>query len=71
MYTIQSTVKLSLVTETRNTAKIGLNFLMYLFIHVAGVLNRKITINKTVFEKEAFILKETDFSIHTCTHDIQ
>lgn len=39
------------------------------FIHVVGVLNRKITINKTVFEKEAFILKEKNFSIHT--HDIQ
>lgn len=42
---------------------------MYLFIRVVGVLNRKITINKTVFEIEAFILKETNFSTHT--HDIQ
>lgn len=63
-------MKLFLVIEIRNIVKIGLNFLMYFFIYVAGVLNRKITINKIVFEKEVFILKEIDFFIHICTYDI-
>lgn len=57
-------MKLFLVIEIRYIVKIGLNFLMYFFIYVVGVLNRKIIINKIVFEKEVFILKEINFFIY-------